>query len=153
MNADTKAARAVALLFLVATASFVTTTRLIESGLAVPGRSDGMRVGLAALLVLLVLVDAGAVAGIGIAMVSILERWNKRIALGYLALRMLEAMLLVGVLGPLSLVAVIRDPADTVGDLNLALLGVLTGKTSYWAYQMAMVVVASPSGYALARQK
>jgi Domain of unknown function (DUF4386) len=153
MNADTKAARAVAVLFLVATASYVTATRLIESGLAVPGRSDGMRVGLAALLVLLVLVDAGAVAGIGIAMVSILERWNKHVALGYLALRMIEAVLLVGVFGPLSLVAVIRDPADAAGDLNLALLGVLTGKTSYWAYQMAMVVVASPSGYALARQE
>jgi uncharacterized membrane protein len=43
----------------------------------------------------------------------------------------------------LSLVPVIREPADAAGDLNLALLGVLTGKTSSWAYQMAMVVVAS----------
>jgi hypothetical protein len=135
MNPSPTRARVVGGLFLLATASYVAGSQLIESAMA-PLPSSRKQVVCGALLVL---VDAVAVIAIGIAMSSLLKRWHRSASAGYLALRVVEAvLLLVGVLGPLALLSL---GAKHLESDRLELVAFLAMKTSYWAYQLAMIVV------------
>ena len=146
MNARTSTARLVGVLFLVATASYLAGTQLIESVLGTPDyldriHPDRMRVVAGALLIL---VDAAAVVGIAVAMFPILKLWNEGIALGYVGFRIIEAtILVVGVLGPLSLTALGQEYLGTEISpaSHFAALGVLATRVNYWAYQLAMVLL------------
>ncbi len=148
MNAKTTmtTARVVGVLFLVATASYIAGTQLIESVLSAPDylagvHADRIRVVAGALLVL---VDAAAVVGIAVAMFPILKRRHESFALGYVGFRVIEAALLVvGVLGPLSLIALSQDylAAGAPAASYFVTLGAMAAKINYWAYQMAMVLL------------
>lgn len=146
MNATKTTARVVAVLFLLATFSYVAGFQLIQSVLGASDflarvHPDRIRVITGALLVL---VDAVSVVGIAVAMFPILKRHHESVALGYVGFRVVEAALLVvGVLGPLSLIALSRDyiAAGAPAASSFATLGAMAVTSNYWAYQMAMVLV------------
>src|SRR5262249_54447561 len=108
---ERRAAAAMGALFLVATASYVAGSQLLDRGRLAGGA-------------LFVLVDALAVVGIAVLAFPILRRTSDAIALFHLALRILEAaLLLVGAVGALSGIE----------------------RSNYWAYQLAMAVLG-PGG-------
>jgi len=142
-QANTKAARLAGVLFLLATASYVTASKLTLPILAGPQalatfHPDRIRAVSGALLVL---VDAAAVVGIALALFPTLKRWSESLSLGYVAFRIMEALLLVvGALGPLSMLGL--TPAQLVaGDPVARSLGTLAVQGNYWAYQLAMTCV------------
>ena len=85
----------IALLFLGATATFLTGDALIVRALDGPVvDSDLLRLGVA-----LQALNAFAVAGLGVAFVRVLPRHVRRLALGHLALRVVEAVVIIGLGG------------------------------------------------------
>jgi Domain of unknown function (DUF4386) len=146
MKANTNAARVIGVLFLVATASYLVGTQLIDSVVRVPdylARAHPDRARLVA-GALLVLVDAAAVVGIAVTVFPILRRQNESVALGYVGFRIIEAALLVvGVLGPLSLITLSREylAAGTAAASHFATVGAMAAKANYWPYQLAMVLL------------
>jgi len=139
-------ARVVGVLFLIATVSYASGTQLLQSVLGAPDalaniHADRLRLIAGALLVL---VDAAAVVGIATVLYPILKPLSERVALSYVAFRIMEAVLLVvGVLGPLSLIAVSEAhlAAGAPGQSFGMLLSAWATASNYWAYQLAMVLL------------
>lgn len=144
MKTYRKSAALAGALFLAATAAYMSGNALIES---VAGASDYLahaadnrdRVILGVLLEFL---NSAAVVGIAIALFPILKLCNEKIALGYVAFRAIEAVLLiVGAIGPLLLVALSREyvAADVPGDLHA--IGTLIKEGSSYAFQLGMLAL------------
>jgi len=134
----------VGVLFLVATASYLAGSQLLASVLDAPDflarvHPERERLVTGALLVL---VDAMAVVGIAVLVFPLLRQQSEAIAVGYLSFRVIEAVLLVvGVLGPLALIALGEESLAAPAPPHLQTLGTLAVKGNYWAYQLAMVVL------------
>lgn len=96
-------ARAVGMLFLLATATYIIGNGLLESILTMPNYLSqvyphSVQVVAGALLQF---VDTVAVVGIGVLMFPILKRFNESVAVGYVATRIVELVFLVfGAIGP-----------------------------------------------------
>lgn len=94
-RATRRAAVVIALLFLTATATFLTGDALVVRALEGPvADTDGLLLGVA-----LQTVNALAVAGLGVAFLRVLPGRVRRLALGHLALRIVEALVVVGIGG------------------------------------------------------
>lgn len=146
MNRGRLTAVLVGVLFLVATASYLAGSQLLASVLDAPdflARAHPERERLVA-GALLVLVDAMAVVGIAVAMFPLLRRHGEGLALGYVGFRVIEAtLLLVGVLGPLSLIALSQEYLAAAAPAlpQFQTLGAMAVRVNYWAYQLAMAVL------------
>ncbi|MCG2770164.1 MAG: DUF4386 domain-containing protein [Anaerolineae bacterium] len=133
MNSDKKTARIVGVLFLTAMVASLLGGGLVESIISAPDYLIAVSENETQVIIgaLLELINGIAVVGIGVLMFSILEKYSKRLALGYLALRIIESVFgCVVVLSPLSLVKLSREylkagASDassflTVGTLSIA---------------------------------
>ena len=89
----------------------------------------------------LMLVNSALVIGIGALMFPILRRHSQAVAVGYLATRLFEGVVLaVGVVGLLSLVTVSESytAGGGTGDPSLMTLGALVRSGNFLAYNVAM---------------
>ncbi|MFH1926757.1 MAG: DUF4386 domain-containing protein [Chloroflexota bacterium] len=133
MNSDKKTARIVGVLFLTAMVASLLGGGLVEDVISAPDYLTAVSENETQVIIgaLLELINGIAVVGIGVLMFSILEKYSKRLALGYLALRIIESVFgCVVVLSPLSLVKLSREylkagASDassflTVGTLSIA---------------------------------
>ena len=133
MNSDKKTARIVGVLFLTAMVASLLGGGLVEDVIPASDYLTAVSENETQVIIgaLLELINGIAVVGIGVLMFSILEKYSKRLALGYLALRIIESVFgCVVVLSPLSLVKLSREylkagASDassflTVGTLSIA---------------------------------
>ncbi len=109
---DRTTARVVGVLFIVATVAFTLAVVILQPVLGAPdylasASLSGTRVGTG---VLFELINHIAVVGIAVAIYPVLKRFSKRLALGYVAARSIEATLFaVGTMYLLALVTVSRE--------------------------------------------
>ncbi|WP_088834653.1 DUF4386 domain-containing protein [Paenibacillus tyrfis] len=146
MDANRRSAVIVGVLFLIATASYVSGNAMIESIMSVPdylkdvySKKDQVIFG-----VLLELVNSVAVVGIAIVLFPILKRHNEKIALGYVGFRVIEAMLLiVGTIGPLLQIRVSQEyiQAGAPAHSYFHTVGALAAEGSFLVFQLAMIVL------------
>jgi hypothetical protein len=112
MNSNRKTARIVGALFLTVMVTWFIGDELIGSILSAPDYlvnvyPNRIRVIIG---VLFELIEVAAVVGIAVMMFPILKRYNERIALGYVVLRILEcAMLIVAAISPLLLITLSQE--------------------------------------------
>jgi hypothetical protein len=112
MNSNRKTARIVGALFLIAMVASLLGAALMEPILDAPDYLINVYPNKTQVViaVLLDLVTATAVVGIAVFMFPILRRFNEALALGYVILRAIEAVVLVvAVIGPLSLIALSQE--------------------------------------------
>ena len=144
MSARRRAAIAVGVLFLVATASYIAGSGQIASALRAPdhlANLDGARIRVG---VLLEFIDAAAVVAIGVLLFPIFRRYSEGAALGYAGARIIEAgLILVSLLGALLLPTVSREYLRA-GAGDAAHLQTLETLARAWydlAFQLAMVTL------------
>lgn len=139
-------ARAVGMLFLLATATYIIGNGLLESILTMPNYLSqvyphSVQVVAGALLQF---VDTVAVVGIGVLMFPILKRFNESVAVGYFATRIVELVFLVfGAIGPLMLITLSQDyvaaGAPEVSHFQTA--GSLLVTQHFLGYQIGMMAL------------
>jgi hypothetical protein len=142
VKASKTTARIVGVLFLVATATYMAGTGLINSMLAVPDYLANVYPERARLItgVLLQFVDAAAVVGIGVLLYPVLKKHSEAVALGYAGTRILEcAFLVLGGIGTLSLVSLSQEA-----------IGAGSTGASYALTSGALLVAGSHTGYLIA---
>ncbi len=144
MDTYRKSAAFAGVLFLVATAAYMSGNALIESIL---GASDYLERAAdyqsrIVLGVVLEFINSVSVVGIAIVLFPILKLCNEKIALGYVGFRVIEAvLLLVGSVGPLLLVALSREYAAADVSSDLHVLGTLIKEGSTYAFQLGMLAL------------
>ncbi|KEQ27580.1 DUF4386 domain-containing protein [Paenibacillus tyrfis] len=146
MDANRRSAVIVGVLFLIATASYISGNAMIESIMSAPdylkdvySKKDQVILG-----VLLELINSVAVVGIAIVLFPILKKHNEKIALGYIGFRVIEAMLLiVGTIGPLVLIRVSQEyiQAGAPAHSSFHTVGALAAEGSFLVFQLAMIVL------------
>lgn len=146
MEANRRSAVIVGVLFLIATAAYISGNALIESMMNAPDylkdvylKKDQVILG-----VMLELINSVAVVGIAIVLFPILKRHNEKIALGYIGFRVMEAMLLiVGTIGPLLRVKLSQEyiQAGAPAHSYFHTIGALAAEGSFLAFQLAMIVL------------
>jgi hypothetical protein len=115
MNTNRRTAKIIGALFLIAMVASILGGGLVESVLSAPDYLVAMADHETRVIigVLLELINGIAVVGIGVLMFPILKRHHEPIALGYLVLRIIEAVFCcVIVISPLSLLALSREYAQ-----------------------------------------
>ena len=142
MNSNRRTARIVGALFLIAIVVSILGGSIIEPVLTAPDylssvSANGARVVLG---VLLELINGLAVIGIAVLLFPILKKHNEALALGYVALRILEAVVvIVAVSAPLTLTALSRAyVAGGAADASAfnAVGTALVAERSLWVSQM-----------------
>ncbi|MBU7320011.1 DUF4386 domain-containing protein [Paenibacillus oleatilyticus] len=146
MEANRRSAVIVGVLFLIATAAYISGNALIESMMNAPDylRDVYLKKDQVILGVLLELINSVAVVGIAIVLFPILKRHNEKIALGYIGFRVMEAMLLiVGTIGPLLRVKLSQEyiQAGAPTHSYFHTIGALAAEGSFLAFQLAMIVL------------
>ncbi|GLI04514.1 hypothetical protein YDYSG_05440 [Paenibacillus tyrfis] len=146
MGANRRSAVMVGVLFLIATAAYISGNVLIESIMSAPddlkdvySKKDQVILG-----VLLELINCFAVVGIAIVLFPILKQHNEKIALGYIGFRVIEAMLLiVGTIGPLLQIRLSQEyiQAGAPAHSYFHTIGALAAEGSFLAFQLAMIVL------------
>ncbi len=141
-----KSARIVGILFLVATATYMTGSMLIDTVVNAPDYLMSVYPNRIQIIsgVLLQFVDAVAVVGIGVVMFPLLKRYNETIAVGYVATRVLEfVFLVVGGVGSLLLITLSGDLLEA-GAANAAYFqasSALLQAQRFLGYQIAMLTL------------
>lgn len=95
MGSTIAAATVVGVLFLTATASYLAGSELIASAVEAPDHLSNLNATRVRLGVLLELVNAAAVVGIGVLLFPVLRRHREAMALGYAGTRIIESTLLL----------------------------------------------------------
>ena len=139
-------ARMVGALILIATGTYMFGSGLLDSILNPPGFLLHVYAKRTQVVsgVLLQFIDAAAVAAIGILLFRSLSKHNEAIALGYLATRIIECvLLLVAGISSLSLIALSREfgAAGAADASSFQALGTLAAAHSKLAFQIAMIVL------------
>lgn len=142
MYSDTRNARIVGALFLIATVAYILGSGMLKSILNAPDYLVHVYPNASQVIigVLLEYVDAAAVVGIGVLLFPILKKHSETIALGYVATRILEcALLVVGGIGTLSLIALSQETIQAASPMaSSALTSALLVAGSHTAYLVAM---------------
>jgi hypothetical protein len=143
MNTNKLTARLIGALFLITTATYLTGNGLLGSSYYLTTIANHTaRVSLSAILML---INCLGVVGIGVLMFPLLKQHNEHIAIGYVATRITESVLLtIGVISLLSLVPISQEYVK--GDSShLQTLSTLAVQGNFFAYQIAMMVLGSGS--------
>ena len=122
MISDRKTASTVGTLFLVAMVASLLGGGLVESVISAPELLAAVSENETVLVVgvLLELVNAIAVIGIGVLMFTVLKRHNETQAIGYLSLRIVEAMFCsLIVVSPLSLIRLGQNQSQASAALSI----------------------------------
>ena len=144
MNSNKKTGIIVGVLFLVATAAFMLGGGLIESILNAPDYLTNVSENKTQVIigVLLQLITGAAVVGIGVLMFPILKKHNEPIALGYVGIRIIEAVIIiVGAISLLSLITLSQEyvKAGAPDASYFQTLGTSLVAVSDWTYQMILM--------------
>lgn len=147
MISNKKFARIVGVLFLVATASYILGNGLIASIVNVPDYLIHVYPNKTQVIIgmLLEFINCAAVVGIAIMLFPILKKHNETIALGYVAFRVIEAVILiVGAISPLLLITLSQEyiEAGAPDASYFQTIGALAIKGKYLAFQVAMIVLS-----------
>lgn len=143
METNKRSARAVGILILTATITYIIGTGLIASVLKTPDyllAAYPNRIQIV-LGVLLQFVDAAAVVGVGVLLFPVLRKQGEATALGYAATRILEcAFLVVGGIATLSVIALSQDMMHAGAQYAIysSTVGTLLATGSHTAYLIAM---------------
>lgn len=146
MKPNKKTARIVGILFLLATATYMTGSMLIDTLVKSPDYLTNVYPNRIQIIsgVLLQFVDAVVVVGIGVVMYPLLKRYNETIAVGYVATRILEFVLLVfGGIGSLLLITLSGSmlEAGAVNVDHFQAVGALLQTQIFLGYQIAMLTL------------
>ncbi|WP_244937229.1 DUF4386 domain-containing protein [Paenibacillus alginolyticus] len=146
MNSNKKTARIAGVLFLAATAAYILGNGLIESILNVPDYLLHVYPNKTKVIVgmLLELINSAAVVGIAITLFPILKKHNETIALGYVAFRVIEAIILiVGALSPLLLISLSKQyiEAGAPDASYFQTIGMLAINGKFLTFQLSMIVL------------
>jgi Domain of unknown function (DUF4386) len=148
-----KTAVIVGILFIIATVAYSISVFILEPFQNIPNYFAifSENKSLIAFGALLVLIDAIAVAAIGIAMYSILRKQNLPLALGYAGARIIESILFaISVIPILALVTLSQKSNIGVNDLSYyQSLGNLLMESGYWAYLIGLGVAFAISALIL----
>jgi len=142
MNSNRSTARTVGVLFLIAIVVSILGGSIIEPVLTAPDYLSSVSENGAQVVmgVLLELINGLAVIGIAVMLFPILKKHNEALALGYVALRILEAVVVItAVSGPLTLIALSREyVAAGAADASAfhAVGTALVAERSLWVSQM-----------------
>jgi len=142
MNSNRSTARTVGVLFLIAIVVSILGGSIIEPVLTAPDYLSSVSENGAQVVmgVLLELINGLAVIGIAVMLFPILKKHNEALALGYVALRILEAVVvIIAVSGPLTLIALSREyVAAGAADASAfhAVGTALVAERSLWVSQM-----------------
>lgn len=147
MISNKKIARIVGVLFLVATAAYILGNGLIASILNDPDYLIHVYPNKTQVIIgmLLEFINSAAVVGIAIMLFPIIRKHNETIALGYVAFRVIEAMILiVGAISPLLLITLSQEyiEAGAPDASYFQTIGALAIKGKYLAFQVAMIVLS-----------
>jgi hypothetical protein len=139
-----KTAIIVGVLFLTATATYMVGSGFIDSSLNAPDYLINVSENITQVIigVLLELICGAAVIGIGVMMFPILKKYNEPIALGYVGIRVIEAVIIVvRVISPLLLLTLSQEyvKADTPDASYFQTLGTIAIEWRYWTYQMILM--------------
>jgi Domain of unknown function (DUF4386) len=146
MNKNMMLARSVGALILIATATYMLGSELLESVLNAPDylRQVYQNSTLVVTGVLLEFLDAAAIAAVGIILFPLLRKHNEAIALGYAATRIIEcSLLIVAGISSLSLITLGQDYVQA-GALDASFIqtaGALAVAQSRLAFQTAMIAL------------
>lgn len=161
MNSNKKIDISVGALFLVATATYMTGTGLIESIInsadylnnVYPNKNQVI------LGVLLQFINAAAIVGIGVLMFPVLKKHSEAVAAGYVATRILESVFLVlGGIGTLFLITVSQQylhagVLDVARFQTLGALFIEQGQLGYHIAMMALGLGSLPFCFVLYQSK
>jgi hypothetical protein len=141
------AARLVAALFLISTSSYMTGSSLIAELLSSPDYLEQVypNKDSVMLAVLLEFINSAAVVGIAIVIYPIIKQYNERIALGYVAFRLIEAiMLLMGTVALLSVMTLSKELIETsVTNVDhLHAMATVLKAERYVSFQLGMIPLA-----------
>jgi len=161
MNAHRKTAISVAVLFLVATATYMTGTGLIESIINSPDYLSQVYPNKNQLIlgVLLQFVDVAAIMGIGVLMFPLLKKHSEVVAVSYVATRILESVFLVlGGIGTLFLITLSQQyfqaaASDVLSFQTLGSVFIEQGQLGYHIAMMALGLGSLPFSYILYKSK
>ena len=137
MSSEQATARWVGALFLLATLAYGIGSSMIQALVGAPDALSQIAANPQPLTrsALLMLVNCGAVVGIGVLMYPLLKRHNLAIALGYMVTRVMEGLLLsAGVISLLSLVG-LKELAQSTEAVPMAV------GFNHYAFQTAMLVL------------
>ncbi|KRE48916.1 DUF4386 domain-containing protein [Paenibacillus sp. Soil724D2] len=146
MISNKKTARIVGVLFLAATAAYILGNGLIESILKDPDYLIHVYPNKTKVVIgmLLELMNSAAAVGIAITLFPILKKHNETIALGYVAFRGIEAIILiVGAISPLLLISLSQEyiEAGAPDTSYFQTIGMLAIKGKFLTFQLAMIVL------------
>ncbi|MEV5028034.1 DUF4386 domain-containing protein [Paenibacillus sp. LPE1-1-1.1] len=146
MIPDKKAAKITGILFLAATAFYMLGNSLIESIVNDPDylHMVYLHKNQVILGMLLELLNSAAIVGIAIVLFPILKKHNETIALGYVAFRIMEAIILiVGAISPLLLILLSKEyiEAGSPEASYFQTIGKLAIEWKDLAFQLAMIVL------------
>ncbi|NQX66180.1 DUF4386 domain-containing protein [Paenibacillus alba] len=146
MNSTIKSARIAGILFLIATVTYMLGNGLIEAILNDPEyllhvypHQTQVTIG-----VLLEFINSVAAVGIAITLFPILKKQNEQIALGYVAFRAIEAVILiVGAICPLLLIHVSKEyiAAGAPAASYFQTIGSVALQGKFLSFQLAMIVL------------
>ena len=153
MTTSKKTARTVGVLFITATATALLAGVFLGSNLDAPSYLNNFSAqkNQIVLAVILELILAISVAGIGFVMSPILKKSNEGVALGYAVFRLMEALLIV--FASISLLLILSISQDyTAGSLNAAsaaAAGTVAMALREWSYMIGTLIFLGLGGLAL----
>ena len=141
------AARLVGALFLISTSSYMIASSLIGELFSSPDYLELFYPNKYSVTtaVLLEFINSAAVVGIAIVIYPIVKQYNERIALGYVAFRLIEAvMLLIGAVALLSMMRLSKELVETtVSNVEyLHTMATILRAERYYDFQMGMIPLA-----------
>lgn len=149
MNSYKKTARIVGALFLIAMAASLFGGIWLETFLSTPDYQSAIMENQSQVVmgVLLELINGLAVIGIAVGMYPLFRKYSESLALGYVALRTIESVVIVAaVISPLALLAINQDTADAapfqpLGESLLAVRSILVGQITGIFFSLAALLL------------
>lgn len=149
MNSYKKTARIVGALFLIAMAASLIGGIWLETYLSAPDYQSAIMENQSQVVmgVLLELINGLAVIGIAVGMYPLFRKFSESLALGYVALRMIEsAVIVAAVISPLALLAINLDAAggaafQAPGESLLAVRSILVGQITGIFFSLAALLL------------
>lgn len=141
------AARLVAALFLISTSSYMMASSFIGELFGSPNYLELFYANKHSVItaVLLEFINSAAVVGIAVVIYPIIKQYNERIALGYVAFRLIEAvMLLIGAVALLSMMRLSKELVETtINNVeHLHTMATILRAERYYDFQMGMIPLA-----------
>ncbi len=144
MTAARKAAIAVGVLFLTATATYVVGSALISSAMSVPHQLSSLNTTQIQFGVFLEVINVVCNVSIGVLLLPILRQYHERLAIGYLATRIIESvLLLVSALCVLMLLPIAQEyvGSGAANASQLATLATLATQGYHLAFQLGEIAL------------